>query len=164
VGLPDMTGLIDEAPVARLHQAMRAEVPDLAPALAFEAGVRTADYILAHRIPRPVQAVLKRCPAWIAGPVLSQRHRAERLDLRRVGAVRGERGWPAVFLIHDNPVVRGERGGGRSVPLARGRVRAAVPGARHRSRAGAGGGVLRLRRAGLPVRGVRGLKRAKFAL
>jgi divinyl protochlorophyllide a 8-vinyl-reductase len=31
VDLPDMTGLIDEAPVARLHQAMRAEVPDLAP-------------------------------------------------------------------------------------------------------------------------------------
>ena len=45
VTLPDMTGLIDEAPVARLHRVMRAELPDLAPSLAWMAGERTADYI-----------------------------------------------------------------------------------------------------------------------
>jgi divinyl protochlorophyllide a 8-vinyl-reductase len=109
VGLPDMTGLIDEAPVARLHQAMRAEVPDLAPDLAWEAGVRTADYILAHRIPRPVQAVLKRSPAWIAGPVLSRAIARNAWTFAGSGRFEVERGWPAVFLIHDNPVVRGER-------------------------------------------------------
>ena len=107
--LPDMTGLIDEAPVARLHQAMRAEVPDLAPRLAWEAGARTADYILAHRIPRAVQAVLKPSPAWIAGPVLSKAIARNAWTFAGSGRFEVVRGWPAVFLIHDNPVVRGER-------------------------------------------------------
>ena len=107
--LPDMTGLIDEAPVARLHQAMRAEVPALAPSLAWEAGVRTADYILAHRIPRPAQAVLKRLPARAAGPVLSRAIAKNAWTFAGSGRFEVRRGWPAVFLIHDNPVVRGER-------------------------------------------------------
>ncbi len=109
--LPDMTGLIDEAPVARLHQAMRAEVPALAPALAFEAGARTADYILAHRIPRPVQAVLTRLPAWAAGPVLSKAIARNAWTFAGSGRFEVLRAWPAVFLIHDNPVVRGEQAG-----------------------------------------------------
>jgi divinyl protochlorophyllide a 8-vinyl-reductase len=110
VELPDMTGLIDEAPVARLHQAMRAELPDRAPGLAFEAGARTADYILAHRIPRAVQAVLRPAPAWVAGPVLSRAIAKNAWTFAGSGRFEVERAWPAVFLIHDNPVVRGERG------------------------------------------------------
>lgn len=114
VELPDMLGLIDEGPVARLHQAMRAEVPDLAPGLAWEAGVRTADYILAHRIPPPVQALLKRLPAWAAGPVLSRAIARNAWTFAGSGRFEVVRGWPAVLLIHDNPVVRGERA---AVPL-----------------------------------------------
>jgi divinyl protochlorophyllide a 8-vinyl-reductase len=109
VDLPDMTGLIDEAPVARLHQAMRAEVPELAPSLGWEAGVRTADYILAHRIPGPVQAVLKRLPAWAAGPVLSRAIAKNAWTFAGSGRFEVARDWPALFLIHDNPVVRGEQ-------------------------------------------------------
>jgi divinyl protochlorophyllide a 8-vinyl-reductase len=107
--LPDMTGLIDEAPVARLHQVMRAEVPELAPALAWEAGQRTADYILAHRIPGPVQAVLKRLPAFAAGPILTQAVARNAWTFAGSGRFEVARRWPAVLLIHDNPVVRGER-------------------------------------------------------
>lgn len=107
--LPDMTGLIDEAPVARLHQAMRAEVPDLAPALAWEAGLRTADYILGHRIPAPVRAVLKVLPAVLAGPVLTRAIAKNAWTFAGSGRFEVARGWPAVFLIQDNPVVRGER-------------------------------------------------------
>jgi divinyl protochlorophyllide a 8-vinyl-reductase len=110
--LPDMTGLIDEAPVARLHQVMRAEVPDLAPALAWEAGQRTADYILAHRIPWPVQSVLKRLPAWAAGPVLTKAIAKNAWTFAGSGRFEVVRAWPAVLLIHDNPVVRGERAEG----------------------------------------------------
>jgi divinyl protochlorophyllide a 8-vinyl-reductase len=109
VELPDMTGLIDEAPVARLHQALRAELPDGASALAFEAGVRTADYILAHRIPRAVQVVLRPAPAWVAGPVLSRAIAKNAWTFAGSGRFEVKRAWPAVFLIHDNPVVRGER-------------------------------------------------------
>jgi divinyl protochlorophyllide a 8-vinyl-reductase len=110
--MPDMTGLIDEAPVARLHRAMRAEVPELAPSLAWEAGVRTADYILAHRIPKPVQAVLKRLPAWAAGPVLSKAIAKNAWTFAGSGRFEVVRAWPAVFEIHDNPVVRGEHAEG----------------------------------------------------
>jgi divinyl protochlorophyllide a 8-vinyl-reductase len=110
--LPDMTGLIDEEPVARLHQAMRAEVPDLAPSLAWEAGVRTADYILANRIPKPAQAVLTRLPAWAAGPILSKAIAKNAWTFAGSGRFEVLRGWPAVFLIHDNPVVRGEHAEG----------------------------------------------------
>jgi divinyl protochlorophyllide a 8-vinyl-reductase len=107
--LPDMTGLIDEAPVARLHQAMREAVPDLAPALAWEAGVRTADYILAHRIPQPVQTLLRLLPARAAGPVLTKAIAKNAWTFAGSGRFEVVRGWPAVLLIHDNPVVRGER-------------------------------------------------------
>jgi divinyl protochlorophyllide a 8-vinyl-reductase len=151
-----MTGLIDEAPVARLHQAMRAEVPDLAPALAWEAGVRTADYILAHRIPRAVQAVLKAAPAWVAGPVLSRAIAKNAWTFAGSGRFEVVRAWPAVFLIHDNPVVRGS---GRRRPLChwhRGvfeRLFRALVTDRARGR---GDGLLRLRRGGLPLRGRHG--------
>jgi divinyl protochlorophyllide a 8-vinyl-reductase len=107
--MPDMTGLIDEEPVARLHRAMRAEMPELAPSLAWEAGVRTADYILANRIPKPVQAVLKRLPAWAAGPVLSKAIARNAWTFAGSGRFEVVRAWPAVFDIHDNPVVRGEQ-------------------------------------------------------
>lgn len=107
--LPDMRGLIDEGPVARLHREMRAEVPDLAPSLAWQAGVRTADYILAHRIPKGVQGVLMRLPAWAAGPVLSHAIAKNAWTFAGSGRFEVVGGWPAVYLIHDNPVVRGER-------------------------------------------------------
>jgi divinyl protochlorophyllide a 8-vinyl-reductase len=107
--LPDMGGLIDEAPVARLHRAVREALPEAAPALAFEAGVRTADYILAHRIPGAVQAVLKPLPAGLAGPVLTRAIARNAWTFAGSGRFEVARSWPAVFLIHDNPVVRGER-------------------------------------------------------
>lgn len=106
--LPDMSGLIDEVPVARLHQAMRAEIPDLAPSLAWEAGVRTADYILANRIPRVARAVLAALPPALAGPLLIRAIEKNAWTFAGSGRfeVAGRR--PPVFLIHDNPVVRGE--------------------------------------------------------
>src|SRR6056297_2281626 len=51
MALPADTGLMPEAPAARLHQALRRHYPERAEALGREAGERTGDYILAHRIP-----------------------------------------------------------------------------------------------------------------
>ena len=106
--MPDMTGLIDEEPVARLHQAMRAEIPDLAPSLAWEAGVRTADYILAHRIPKPAQILLKALPGWAATPLLVKAIEKNAWTFAGSGRFEVAARKPPVFLIHDNPVVRGE--------------------------------------------------------
>lgn len=113
--LPDpAAGLIDEAPAARLHQAMRLEMPGLAPMLAREAGWRTGDYILAHRIPRPAQRLLKLMPARLAVPILAGAVAQHAWTFCGSGAFRLVSGWPAVFEIADNPVVRGERS---DVPL-----------------------------------------------
>jgi divinyl protochlorophyllide a 8-vinyl-reductase len=106
--LPDPdAGLMDEGPAARLHQALRAEMPEVAPMLAREAGWRTGDYILAHRIPKGATA-----PAAHARPARRADPRARggktRLDLLRLGRVPAGLTWPVVFEIVDNPVVRGE--------------------------------------------------------
>lgn len=108
VALPDMTGLIDEAPVARLHQVMRAEMPTLAPSLAWEAGERTAEYILANRIPRGVQWVLCALPGRIAGSILARAIARNAWTFTGSGAFRILSMQPLRFAIHDNPVVRGE--------------------------------------------------------
>ncbi|MEO0655078.1 MAG: bacteriochlorophyll 4-vinyl reductase [Pseudomonadota bacterium] len=108
VTLPDMTGLIDEAPVARLHQAMRAEVPELAPALAWAAGERTAQYILENRIPRGAQWVLKALPGRIAGPILARAIAKNAWTFTGSGAFEILSLRPLRFAITDNPVVRGE--------------------------------------------------------
>ena len=108
--LPDpANGLIDEGPAARLHQAMRRELPEAAPMLAREAGWRTAGYILTHRIPKPVQRVLKLLPARLAVPILAHAIAKNAWTFCGSGKFRLVSTWPAVFEIGDNPVVRGER-------------------------------------------------------
>ena len=106
--LPDGHGLIDEGPVARLHQTLRLRYPDLAPDLARQAGEATADYIIANRIPRPVRALLRLLPVRLAAPVLSRaiaRNAWTFAGSGRFGLVSVR---PPVFEIADNPVVRGE--------------------------------------------------------
>lgn len=63
--------MVDEAEVIRLHAELRAtlEAP-VARDVAREAGRRTGDYLLAHRIPRPVQGLLKCLPPRLAARVL----------------------------------------------------------------------------------------------
>ena len=65
------TQMIDEAEVIHLHAELRATL-DVAAArdVLREAGRRTGDYLLAHRIPRPVQGLLKCLPPALAARVL----------------------------------------------------------------------------------------------
>ena len=105
--LPSDAGLMPEGPAARVHQAMRAELPDLAPGLAWEAGRRTGLYILANGIPRPAQLVLKTLPPPLAARMLKgaiSRHAWTFAGSGRFQAVS-----PYVFEIADNPIVAGER-------------------------------------------------------
>ncbi|MFK7791927.1 MAG: bacteriochlorophyll 4-vinyl reductase [Devosiaceae bacterium] len=63
--------MVDEWEVVRLHQAVRVQLtPNDAMQVLDEAGVQTADYILANRIPKIAQMVLKRLPARLASPPL----------------------------------------------------------------------------------------------
>ncbi len=69
--LPDGLGMIPEVPVIRLHQALRRDLPDLAADLGWQAGLATAEYILAHRIPKAAQLLLKILPWRLSARLLS---------------------------------------------------------------------------------------------
>jgi divinyl protochlorophyllide a 8-vinyl-reductase len=103
---PDGSGMIPEAPVARLHQAMRRDRPDIAAGLGWQAGLATGDYILAHRIPRAVQRLLRLLPWRIAARVLSQA--IARNAWTFAGSGRFLVIAPLRFDLRANPLVRGE--------------------------------------------------------
>lgn len=104
--LPDGSGMIPEAPVARLHQGLRRDRPDIAAGLGWQAGVATGDYILAHRIPRAVQPVLRALPWRISARVLSRA--IARNAWTFAGSGRFEVITPLIFALRANPLVRGE--------------------------------------------------------
>ncbi|MFP4079222.1 MAG: bacteriochlorophyll 4-vinyl reductase [Ectothiorhodospira sp.] len=65
------TGMVDENWVSALHQALHQHLtPHQAREVSLEAGRLTGDYLLAHRIPRPVQRLLKWLPAGPASRIL----------------------------------------------------------------------------------------------
>ncbi|MFN7570804.1 MAG: bacteriochlorophyll 4-vinyl reductase [Betaproteobacteria bacterium] len=101
--------MVDEASVLRLHRALRAEF-DTATAtrLARDAGRRTGDYLLAHRIPRFAQAVLKRLPAPLASRMLLTAIRKHAWTFAGSGVFTAQTGRPTWFRIADCPMCRGE--------------------------------------------------------
>ncbi len=63
--------MLPQREVAALNASLaRALPPDRAAAVAAEAGRRTADYLLANRIPALAQKVLRLCPRWLAARLL----------------------------------------------------------------------------------------------
>ncbi len=102
--------MINERAVARLHRAVRAAMPaEEARALMTTAGRLTADYLLANRIPRPVQIVLKYLPARLAAEALVPAIRAHAWTFAGSGQFSGRAGAPTVFAMTGNPLCAGER-------------------------------------------------------
>lgn len=100
--------MVDEAEVTRLHHALRASMgTSAADAIAREAGTRTGDYLLAHRIPRAVQAVLVRLPAPLAALVLLAAIRRHAWTFAGSGVFHAKAGRPVVLTIRGNPMCRG---------------------------------------------------------
>jgi divinyl protochlorophyllide a 8-vinyl-reductase len=62
--------MIPQREAIAAHKALYAELPDVAEALAYEAGLRTGDYLLAHRIPKPAQMMLRLAPRQFAASLL----------------------------------------------------------------------------------------------
>jgi divinyl protochlorophyllide a 8-vinyl-reductase len=106
--------MVDERDVIALQRALRLRLGVTeARAVSFDAGLRTGDYLLAHRIPRPAQRILRLLPA---GP-------ASRMLLKAVGqhawtfsgsgdfsfTVSGLFGGPARVRIAGCPICRGAR-------------------------------------------------------
>lgn len=104
--IPDGTGMIPEQDAARLHRQLRLEEPELAPCLATEAGRLTADYILANRIPKPAQALLRILPARPSAKLLSTAIARHAWTFAGSGSFKVRTPWS--FEITNNPIVRNE--------------------------------------------------------
>ena len=105
---PSDHGLMAEEPAVRLHQALRCRYPAQAATMMREAGGRTADYIIAHRIPAPVVRTLRALPAPLAGRLLAAAIGRHAWTFSGSGRFQIVSKRPAVFELSDNPVVRGE--------------------------------------------------------
>lgn len=103
---PDGTAMIPQGEAVRLHRAVRAAEPVLWPALLAEAGARTADYILANRIPAPARMLLRLLPARPAARLLSAAIARHAWTFAGTGRFRAVDPW--AFEIADNPFVQGE--------------------------------------------------------
>jgi divinyl protochlorophyllide a 8-vinyl-reductase len=68
--LPSGEHMIPEIEALRLHRWLALHDPMGAFVIAEEAGARTADYIIAHRIPRAAGWLLRHLPAALAAPLL----------------------------------------------------------------------------------------------
>lgn len=106
--LPRDEGLMDERPAAALHQAVRAAYPDLAPTLTHQAGERTGDYIIRHRMPVAALRVLRSLPSWLSAPLLANIIERHAWTFAGSGDFRVLSKRPVTFELRDNPVVRGE--------------------------------------------------------
>jgi divinyl protochlorophyllide a 8-vinyl-reductase len=101
--------MIDEARVAALHGALRRQHPENAGKIAIAAGQGTGDYILANRIPRGAQSLLRALPARLAAPILTRAILAHGWTFCGTGTLTAKSGPPVVFTLADNPIIRGER-------------------------------------------------------
>ena len=104
--------MVDEADVRELHATLRRELgPTLAREAARRAGARTAVYLLGHRIPWPVQALLRALPPRWAARVLLRaisRHAWTFAGSGRFIADAGRDGAPVVLEIRGNPMCAGQ--------------------------------------------------------
>jgi len=101
--------MIDQTDAARLHMGLRRALPPArAQAALAEAGRLTAAYLLANRIPRPAQWVLKLIPARLAASVLLRAISHNAWTFAGTGRFEGRVGRGALFTVYENPLCAGE--------------------------------------------------------
>lgn len=101
-------GMLPEADCAAVHQALRRLSP-AADAVLAEAGLATGDYILAHRIPKLAQAVLRVLPGGVAASVLTKAIARHSWTFAGTGEFRVEGGRPLELSVTRNPLMAGWR-------------------------------------------------------
>lgn len=105
---PRDAGMLPEGDCAAVHQALRRLSPE-AERLLEEAGLATGDYILAHRIPKLAQGVLRVLPGTLGEPVLTRAVARHAWTFAGTGEFRVERSRPLVVSVARNPLVAGWR-------------------------------------------------------
>ena len=104
---PPDAGMLPEDEVARLHHAVRLFLPERAPEIQRAAGLATGDYILAHRIPKPAQRLIRALPGWAGARLLSAAIAKHAWTFAGSGAFRIVSHRPLVFEIAQNPLAQG---------------------------------------------------------
>ena len=100
--------MLPQTEVQRLHAALRQTLGWAdAQRIAADAGRRTAHYLLAHRIPRPVQALLRLLPAPLAARVLLSAISRHAWTFAGSGRFTAQPGYPVVLTITQNPLCQG---------------------------------------------------------
>jgi divinyl protochlorophyllide a 8-vinyl-reductase len=105
---PRDAGMLPEGDCAAVHQVLR-RVSSRAEALLAEAGLATGDYILAHRIPKLAQGVLRLLPGALAAPLLTKAIAKHAWTFVGTGEFRVETSRPLVVSVARNPLVAGWR-------------------------------------------------------
>ncbi|ASJ90220.1 bacteriochlorophyll 4-vinyl reductase [Porphyrobacter sp. CACIAM 03H1] len=91
--LPSGEHMIPEIEALRLHRWLSLHDPMGAFVVAEEAGLRTADYIIANRIPRAVCWLLRRLPPMLAAPLLMAAIRKHAWTFIGAGAFAAKGAW-----------------------------------------------------------------------
>lgn len=100
--------MVAESEVRALHAALREALPAAeAAAVARAAGRATADYLLAHRIPRTAQRLLSMLPAPWAARALLRAIGGHAWTFAGSGRFSASAGHPVMLTIQDNPLCRG---------------------------------------------------------
>ena len=104
---PPDAGMWPELQVTRLHAALWHAHPELAPGLLRQAGLATADYILANRIPRLAQALIRLLPATLGARVLAKAIAKHAWTFAGSGVFAIEGFAPLTFALQGNPLASG---------------------------------------------------------
>jgi divinyl protochlorophyllide a 8-vinyl-reductase len=100
-------GMVPEDEVARLMAALFVELgPEAARRVAREAGRRTADYLIANRIPAPARAAFRILPKPIAARLLARSVARHAWTFAGSGRLVLQPGPPLVFEIRNGPLCR----------------------------------------------------------
>lgn len=104
--MPD--SMVDEREVTRLQTALRAQLGiERARAISRDAGTRTGDYLLARRIPKPAQRLLKILPASLASRVLLKAIGKNAWTFAGSGHFSAQPGRPVQLTIGNGPICAG---------------------------------------------------------
>ena len=101
---PPDAGMLPEDDCRAVHAAVRAVLGAKAEGILRLAGLATGDYILAHRIPRPAQLLIRALPGRVGAMLLAQAIARHAWTFTGSGAFRIAGRWPMVFEVAGNPL------------------------------------------------------------
>ena len=102
--------MVPEEQVTVLHRQLRGALgPGRAASVSWIAGLRTADYLLANRIPKPAQRLLRLLPARLAAFILLKAIGAHSWTFAGTSRFSWKMGRPVTLRFEDCPLCRADR-------------------------------------------------------